>query len=304
MGDTLPSQPSTPQPEAAGTEPSAGPATPLIGEKPPAFATSVPVEEKVFQPQAPQPSPTTPVQSVITTPPEKPASSKFSIFVGFLIVVTLAIYGFVGYLYLQNSQLKKEIKEKSSGQLSGTPTVTPTPEIGLEIKIVNGNVVEVAQSGETKTLVNKADYPSTGITGFAKVAVSPDAKMFCFEAWPPAPEPALYLADIDGSNLMEVSPNRKDCYWTSDSQKIVYTNTSSDSTPVDIFIYDIAKDEEKNLTGGLTGEGFIRFYEIVGLSEDGGKIECKYSETTSAAEGTTTEGNCEINLTTLKLKEI
>lgn len=242
-------------------------------------------------------------QSVVTPTPEKKGSPKFSIFIGLLVFVTLAIYSFVGYLYLQNSQLKKEIGEKSSGQLSGTPTATPSPEISLgEVKIVNGDIVEVAQSGETKALVSKGDFPSTGITGFAKVVVSPDEKLICFEAWPPAPEPALYIANVDGSNLSEVSPNRKGCSWTLDSKKIVYVNIPSDTAPVDIFEYDVSKSEETNLTGTSAEEGFIKYYEIKSVAAD--KIECSYQKTSSAEDGTTTQGTCTIELATGTLTEL
>ena len=92
----------------------------------------------------------------------------------------------------QNQKIKKgETSENINSNL--TPTSTPTPSFSPDqVKIKNGSVVREIPGGETTILVDKENYDSTGITGFAKVVVSPDETKICFESWPPAPEHALY----------------------------------------------------------------------------------------------------------------
>lgn len=251
--------------------------------------------------------PATPVENVLSEQPVK-GPAWFSVFIGFLIVVTLGIYGFLGYLYIQNSQLKKEIADKNAptqGALTEiSPTATPTPEVSpVELKIENGSVIQVISEDEIKVLLNKKDYPSTGITGFAKVTASPDYKKMCIESWPPAPEPSLYLANIDGSGLTEVSPNRKSCFWTHDSKSLVYLNTQLDTSPVDIYLYFLASAKEQNLTQDTAAQGSTRVYAVESISTDDSKIMCSYTQTASA-EVAPSQGNCEIDLATLKLTEL
>src|SRR3989304_5022143 len=110
---------------------------------------------------------------------------------------------------------------------------------------------------------------SSGITGFARVVVSPDNQKICFESWPPAPEPAMYIANIDGSEIVEVNPNRQSCLWKSDTKGVFYINTTSTTSPVNIFYFDLASQEETNVTAESVTEGTVRRYKIVGLSGDG-----------------------------------
>ena len=117
----------------------------------------------------------------------------------------------------------------------------------------------------------------------------------CFESWSPAPEPALYLSEIDGKNITEVSPNRQNCLWSKDGSKIYYTNISTKTAPVNIFRYDILQDIETDLTGDTVPSGVVRRFEIVGLSADGTKLICKY-ENIGGAASTETMSECEIDL--------
>jgi len=131
--------------------------------------------------------------------------------------------------------------------------------------------------------------------------VSPDNKMMCFFSLPPAPEPALFLSDIEGQNLIEVSPNRKNCIWKADSSAIFYENILTPDKSSDIFIFDLKDRVEKNITKEVTPPGKIRKWEIVGMSADSSKLICKY-EDQNAKEGQT--GSCEIDLETFEVKII
>lgn len=237
--------------------------------------------------------------NVISDPIIGPHSSSgngkgFKIFLGIGILIALVVWAGVIYLFLQNKNLKNGTEEVKTTDKS--LQVTPTPEFNSNsVKIKQGNVVYEQVTGEDVVLVGKEDYPSTGITGFLKVAVSPNNKKICFESWSPAPEPALYLSSVDGKDVKEVSPNRQNCLWSKDSNSIFYTNVSSKTAPVNIFKYDILQGSETDLTGDSVPSGVVRRFEIVGLSADGSKLICKY-ENIGGAASTETMSECEIDL--------
>ena len=198
------------------------------------------------------------------------------------MVIIVIIYGVVAYLYFQNRNIEKD--EEGDNQ---TPQdqISPTPEFSADqVKIQDGSVVSDKPGTELQILINKDDYESTGITGFAKVTVSPDNTNLCFESWPPAPEPALYLSRVDGSEVTEVSPNRQGCIWASNGSKIYYINTAASSSPVNIYSFVLSSKSEENLTIGTIPEGVIRRFGIVGLSADSSKLICKYEDIDSAPE--------------------
>ena len=268
-------------------------------------------QEPIVQPtQTPTPTPTPP--PAVVKPPIIPTSPLinpnaslsgrsrgFRNFVILAIVILVIIYGVVAYLYLQNRNLKQN--GKAEDQVSQAQ-VTPTPEFSPDqIKIQNGTVVREKPGADPQILINKDDYESTGITGFAKVTVAPDNKNICFESWPPAPEPALYVSKLDGSEVAEVSPNRQGCIWASDGSKIYYINTAASSSPVNIYSYVLSSKSEENLTIDTVAEGVVRRFGIVGLSADSSKLICKYEDVAPTPKPTFTAepGNqCEIDLQT------
>ena len=243
-----------------------------------------------------------PPQGPITATPRSGSFSKFKVFVVIAIIAIVAIYSFVTFLYFQNKKLKSEVTEVppvttgdvANGEQNLLPTVPPPVVATAEnVKILNGNVVlQTSPDAESKVLVSKEDFSSTGITGFARVAVSEDGKMLCFESWPPAPEPALYIANADGSDVQEVSPNRQNCLWALDTTKVYYSDYLSKTSAKNIYAYDIATGVETSLTENSQPTATNRAYDIVGLSSDGAKLICTY------IEGKTKTGQCEIDLAT------
>lgn len=236
-------------------------------------------------------------QAIIGPHSNSNGGNGFKIFVIIGIVIILAVWGGVGYLYLKNKNAKNESSSDYQTQeeiVEATPTPEFTPD---QIKIKNGSVVRERPGGETNVLVDKKEYPSTGITGFLKVNVSPDEAHLCFESWSPAPDPALYISDVSGQNVVEVSANRQNCLWSNDSKNIYYTNTSTKTSPVNIFSYNLENALETDLTSVSVPSGVVRRFEIVGLSADGSKIICKY-ENLGGAAATETMSECEVNLET------
>jgi hypothetical protein len=267
-----------PPPSPPQTVSSGAPTTQSSAQPPPIQSAPQPtIQAPPAQTAAPSGLPT---PTAITTQPPK-RFSKTQILFTILIIATVIIWGSVAYLYLQNQKIKDQLssEKESSEQLFTTVTPTPVPTVAFspdQIELVNGSVVRKFPNGELGMLIDKEDYESTGITGFARVTVSPNDQKLCFESWPPAPEPALYYSDIEGGNVNEVSPNRKNCIWSSDSKSLIYTNDSTPSASIDIYIYDIATGEENNMTKDSSSETVSRQYEIVSLSADGSKVICKY----------------------------
>lgn len=240
-------------------------------------------------------APTQAPQQPTVIQPSKPRRSFFKLFVILFLIVIAAVYGGVVYLYLQNQNLKKQDQAEEL-PTEEVPSPVPTPQFKPEeVKILNGSIVWEKANGETKTLVDKVEYKSVGITGFSRVIVSPDNQKICFESLPPAPEPALYTANVDGSDISEISPNRQKCLWTLDSKNIIYINSTAPTSSSDIFIYNLEAKSESNLTSEASE--VTRRYDLVGLSGDGGKVICTYEEI-GDVENPVKNGKCEINLET------
>lgn len=249
----------------------------------------------------PVPPDTSPRQEETLTVKPKRSFNAFRIFITLAIIAIIVIYSFVLYLYLQNKKMIE--KSQQIVQTIQTPTPIPTPSFSPDwIKIQNGNVVRQEPGKEPTLLVKKEDYPSTGITGFARVVVSPNYKLICFESWPPAVKPALYLADIDGNNVKEISLNKQNCVFREDSKAIFYVESTPKSESANIFLYDLETDtpQEENLTQSSIPEKVVRRFAIVGFSSDSTKLICKYEEISNNKEEKS--GECEIDLQKKEVK--
>lgn len=244
------------------------------------------------QPQPIQPAPSAPVPpppSGISFPQKK--SKGFAIFVVISILILLAIWGVVGYLYYQNNFMGTS-KDNESRNVSPSPEVQISPN---EIQISNGNVARVTSFGETQILIKKEDYPGTGITGFAKVVVSPNLKQFCFESIAPAIQPAMYVANVDGSEPTEIGTDKNTCTWAPDSKNIFYVNAPLSGKSINIFQYDLGTKLEKNLTESTTTASEIRQYTITGIS--GETLKCSY-DVVNASGVKLSASNCTIDTKT------
>ncbi|OGM27634.1 hypothetical protein A2962_04855 [Candidatus Woesebacteria bacterium RIFCSPLOWO2_01_FULL_39_61] len=281
-------------------------------ETTPEIPSTAPVEIKTEVPQSNEDvaavNPPVHGQPTETEPPSPVAvttggrQSKFGFFALLGLIIAIFVWGGVTYLYLENQKLKKEETGTPDVNISQSPTTIPTPTFSPDqIQIKNGSVVLAVPNSEVKILVDKADYKTTSITGFAKVLVSPDNALMCFEAWPPAPAPALYYSTIKGENVIKIGENYKNCTWSPDSKSIFYLNTANLDSPVNIYSYNTNVGKETNITlsSQTTGE---KAYEIVGLSADAASLICKYVDLTSVTSPKE-EVNCEIDLKTLKVED-
>lgn len=248
-------------------------------------------------------STSTPVPGIATseetiTTQAKPNDSRFKLFMIVGIILIVGVWGIVFYLYFKGRNENQPTPFPNITQdiqnpklLTPVPTKAPTPKAN-EITIQNGNVVWISSEFGTKTLVSKENYPGTGITGFARVTTSPDGSFMCLESWPPSPEPALYMANIDATNVVKIGQARQSCLFTSDSKKILSVSMGAENQKTDIFSYEISTGLETNLSANYQSQGPYRF-ELVGLSSDGSTAICSFTKFDSSANG-----DCEINLAT------
>ncbi|MCX7928862.1 MAG: hypothetical protein N2558_04240 [Patescibacteria group bacterium] len=240
------------------------------------------------------------IENIFITSTNKSGQNKLEFFIiGFTVLVAIVFWIIVCYLYLNNRNLKENIvklqnlNNSTISRKQSEKLVTPLSE---QISIAGGNIVRKNDKGELTILINKNDYPLTGIIGFLQVSVSYDNNLMCFESRSPAKKPALYIANVDGQNAVEVSHEKVNCLWAKSSKAIFYTDTPIFINPVDIYMYDIATKTETNLTK-LLNSGFnqsIKQYQLISISDDG-IIYCSFKEFNKQGEEINSK-NCKIDM--------
>ena len=280
---------------------------PAVQVSPTPPTSSVPLPSVTTIPsETPTPEPAeSPSSNITVTTPAPSKKSKFGLFIGILIFIVILVFGGVGYLFLQNTKLESGLPKDtmSVSEPTAIPTQSPPIEANLpkQIVIENGSVVSKGSTGDTTIIINKTDYPDSGIIGFTKVIESPDGSSLCVETWPPAPTPAIYIADIDGGNVRKITESRRNCNWSQDSKKIVYLNYTSDTAGVDIFMYDTVSSIETNLTSSTVSTGF-RYYSVKDVTND--KILCSYTQSSILGGEQTPASSCEIDMTSGEFFEV
>ena len=232
----------------------------------------------------------------------KESSSKFPLLMGFLVVLALAVYGFVAYLYFGNQKLKGDSKKSPDNSLSSAPSPVPVAET-FQYLIDNGNIKKSGSKGTEQIVINKEDYPTTGLIGFTNVIATNSKELICFWSLPPALGPALYYSDGAGTTVKLIKEKVKNCAWSNSEDKLAYINDAAEGIPVDIFLYDLEQETEANLTNGATASGIFRRYEATSFSADDTKVLCSYEEINKANPSLETLGNCEIDIATSKVTD-
>lgn len=265
-----PIMPEPPMPISPVTNPP--PATPPIPTPPTAFP--------------PQPTQT----AVISGGNEKKKIGGFGLFVIIAILILVAVWGFVAYLYIGN---KKSQGEDTSDIKVTELTPTEAPFNPDDIKITNGDITQLSPSGESKILIKKDDYSGSGLIGFAHVAVSPDNTKLCFESIPPATDPTIYLSNVNGTNIETIVKNKHTCTWSPDNNFLFYVNDPLGNKQIDIYAYSLTSKEERNLTEKTSSATQIRQYTIG--TATGSTLACKYDIVSSTGKKISSS-DCSIDL--------
>ena len=275
---------------------------PPISQTPATNTQPLPNTEDPAQSTVPEIKDTPSNDFITTAGSSETKKSKFGKFVIFGIIFIALIYGAVFFLYTRNQKIKDSVNNMVSNPIfdgggNSEPSPTPTPEFSADyVKVLNGNIVYESGS-ESQILINKNDFPTTGITGFTRVTVSPDNTKICFEALPPAIETGVYVAKSDGKDQELISSKKSKCIFTHDSKKILYE--SSGTPEKDIFIFDLEAPAEKNLTADPSSEVSSLDFELVALSADGTKAVCNaynsIDDTTDSCEVDIETGEISLN---------
>lgn len=248
-----------------------------------------------MQPPPESPGPPPPTPNVVTP---KTKSSIFPILIGLLVVVAIAVYGFVAYLYFGNQKLKEEAESQGATDTQPTsqiPTPIPT-SVPDKFEIDNGDITRVTSTGSKTVIVAKDDYEDTGLIGFTNVNPSPDNENICFWSLPPALGPALYYSDANGGEVVNIANRSVGCTWSNFGDMIAYINDAPTGTAVDISVYDLLTQDFTNLTQVSTESTVYRRYEIESWSEDDEMINCNYEEIDTTDTSAEVLGNCQIDV--------
>lgn len=205
-----------------------------------------------------------------------------------ILFVAVALIFTVGMFYAGLNMILNQ-KENSSQNTEGEVSETATNLFSIR----DGNII--SNSGTGDIIINKDDYPDTGIGGFSFVNASPDGTKICFGSLSPAPSPSLYWASSDGSNTTKIGESYINCMWHTDNTRILFTDNPVIGERADIWLYDTSNEEFKNLTENLEIEGLTRIYTLTGISSNGKKAECSLSDYNSE-ENKTVDAGCEIDI--------
>jgi hypothetical protein len=210
-----------------------------------------------------------------------------------LITLALVVVGAALVFLNKNKALKKESFEP--GQLG---------QVGKEawdVKIIEGNIYKVYDSGEKELLVSTTDIKDEVIESFIVVGLSPDKSKICFIGQSMVPQ-WLFYANVDGSGITRIDSG-KSCVWSNNSQKIAYNNHTTDVSPVNVLVYDLVLKETKNYTASVQGENLIRAYETPVWADDDSQITCKFSSLAMDETGTTSKGVSVIDIESGKISD-
>jgi hypothetical protein len=228
----------------------------------------------------------------LITSDNNPKRSAFPIIMTILIIITLIILGGVGYLYFQRINNNTDEQPQATGNREAMLAFSPD-----QIQIINGDVVRVLPFGESRTLVFKSNFPKTGIAGFSRVVVSPNEDKICFESWAPAPEPELYIADVDGTNVKMVAASAGNCLFGPLGNRIFYNEIPTGNQQADIFSYNMNTEITTNLSEELKESENNLIYKLDSIDAATSTLRCFLQEADPATGSILGEPEpCEIGI--------
>jgi len=130
---------------------------------------------------------------------------------------------------------------------NGRPAAVPTPAIVEPVVAPAGDFLLDIGSGGTATL------PASIADGFG-YHVSPDGGMVAYQAKPekdPTVEEAIFVANIDGTDVHVISPEGVDARWpdwSPDGSRIVFQGFVPSPKLGNLFVYDVATGRATQLT--------------------------------------------------------
>lgn len=247
------------------------------------------------------PTPQAPAQSLPNAVYTQKKYTGLNIVLVLFTIVALLIWAGVGFLYFDNKRLKQVVDTEMNPSPTVTPTINPNKVSQEQIKIVAGNVVRTINTDENKILINKEEFPLTGLAGFARATVSPDGTKVCAESLSPSAKPGIYFYDLTTAETKEISPIKEKCLWNNESSILIYETTAPDSTAKDIYFYNVTNSEEVNVTMEYSQDGEIRRYSVDRIENN--LLSCTIEMFDDVTKQKTGEKKCSINISNKEFKE-
>ena len=164
-----------------------------------------------------------------------------------------------------------------------------------KIQIKDGKVVSTTPSGSKKEIIKPANFEK--ISKFIEVYPDPYKYHMCFIGEAMMPK-YIFISEIDGNNFRELGSG-KECIWSHDGLQFVYTNYTSDISPVDISYVKPFPITLYNLTKGdnLADENTFRTYSTPQWSADDTEVIADFTEyDTSGQQWSYQEGTATIHM--------
>ncbi|HUU40444.1 MAG TPA: hypothetical protein VMW42_05860 [Desulfatiglandales bacterium] len=210
-----------------------------------------------------------------------------------LIIIALVIVGIVFVLLNRNETQKRESSEPWQSEQAG--------EEAWDVKIIKGDIYKVYESTKNELLVSTTDIKDEVIESFIAVGLSPDKLKICFVGQSMVPQ-WLFYANIDGSGITKIGLG-KNCVWSNNSQKVAYNNHTTDVSPVNVLVYDLALKKTINYTADVQSENLFRAYKVPVWSRDDSQITSEFSSLAMDGTGTTGKGVSVIDLKSGKISD-
>jgi hypothetical protein len=180
-------------------------------------------------------------------------------------------------------------------------TLPGQSEDSWKVKIIDGNIYKVYSSTKKELIVSTTDIKGEMIQSFIAVELSPDRSKICFIGQSMVPQ-WLYYASSDGTGITKVGLG-KNCVWSGSSKKIAYNNHTTDVSPVNVLVYDLAQAKTTNYTKSVQSENLFRAYTTPIWSSDDKTVTSEFSSLALDGTGTSKRGTSVIDLASGKVSD-
>jgi Tol biopolymer transport system component len=190
-----------------------------------------------------------------------------SIFGGYILLVlgTVIVMGIILIL-------KPFLSILTNTQNPSTTTMLPTSEF----KITDGNLYISDENGSNfEIAVNASDLEEE--SQISTYVVSPTKTNVCFLVQTFGPE-WLYYAKIENGKLTGVQRIAlgENCVWNHEGNMIAFTNSTSDVSPHNVYLFDVATKNNNPLTFYKYDDEYLRMYKVPSWSADDKYIYSNY----------------------------
>ncbi len=164
--------------------------------------------------------------------------------------------------------------------VSTTPS-QPKPTVTIlssEFKITAGNLLISNDKGKSYKIAVKA----TDLEEEAEISsfeISPTKNAICFLVQTFGPQ-WLYYAEIENASLTNLKQvaSGENCVWNHEGTKIAFTNSTSDVSPHNLYLFNTSTKKIQELTSYKYDDEFLRMYKEPSWSADDKYIYSNFTD--------------------------